>query len=257
MPLRPSVTRLVIGVLSLMFVASFSSDAGAKPIELENDVSVEWGNFRCYPTFNLFACPNPASIDSTARLFTESERGDLALTIDFHTTDREIEEFQFLLFVGYPSLEEVLIGGVPLVLKTDRLSVIEDQTLHLSDFGPLGSLPAGDLVFSLGGTFFGNSGFGDCKDDKALGLVPDPDNPGGFLPPDLVQIITVDGKRVPNRPCDKPGEASTLVPASITFAGGAAVGVPEDVPEPGAAILLLSGLGAAGWRRYRGSRASS
>jgi hypothetical protein len=77
MPLRPSVTRLVIGVLSLIFVASFSSEAGAKPIELENDVSVEWGNFRCYPLFSLFACPYPAEKDSIARLFTESERGDL------------------------------------------------------------------------------------------------------------------------------------------------------------------------------------
>jgi hypothetical protein len=40
---------------------------------------------------------------------------------------------------------EIVIGGVPLVLKTDRLSFIEDQTL-LSDFGPLGSLPAGDGI---------------------------------------------------------------------------------------------------------------
>jgi hypothetical protein len=224
-------------MLSLMFVSALSSNAWAAPISLDDDVSVEWGNFRCYPDYNLNACPHDAAIIGGIRLFTPDQRDELTVTIDFNTTEQEIEEFQFFLHVGGPSLEQILIGAIPLVLSTDPLFSFDkdiDVQLSLADFVNGGVLPAGDLTFSLTGRLIGKSSFGECFDDAFL-------NDG-----DRLDVIA----GVPERVCGVEGAFSTDPPATIYFTGGTEV-TPQQVPEPGTLLLLIGGVGFGGVSRFR------
>jgi hypothetical protein len=226
-------------MLSLMLVTGLSSNATAAPIPLDNDVSVEWGNFRCFPAYNLFACPQEIPITGGIRLVTAAERNDLAVTVDFNTSDNEIERFQLFLHVGDLSQQELL------VLSTDELSNIVDWTFLLPDFVNGGTLPAGaTLTFSLTARFFGNSGFGQCKDDA-------------FFSGDPLDIILLpDGTRVPERVCGVASDVSTFLPATINLTGGTEVPqLPQQVPEPGTLFLLIGGIGCASLRRFRPSRA--
>jgi hypothetical protein len=237
--------RIVLAV-AFVLVLCAATRAVAAPIELDNDVTVGWGNDRCDPANGLFTCPalesnqsevqpigpdNPALTDvitvGALRLFQPGELPGLHITIDSYDPT-QVDRFQLTLHVGDFSQLVPDSHGNPSYAEISSVSTGFQDLLDpgptevsFDDFQGLGGF-SGPVVLFLSGLIHGNPGFTAC----------DPN-----VHPDLG--------------CD--ALAPNATSAVITFSGGTALApaAPVETPEPATLALVCSGLAGAGMRARR------
>ena len=205
MPTPPSVRSTVTAMTSLVLLTLGSGIAFAAPIDLDNDVGVDWQN--------ELECANPAQfiaelctipVFGAPRLVPDARNSGTSVKIVVDFIESEAALSQLVLNVGDSLLNQILLPGTftPLTLTYDfGFGTVDPLNLTMADFQNFNLLPAGDLVFSVGG----NLAF----------------NLPGAAPFD------------PTR--KEPG-------ATITLSGA---GTALSVPEPGVLSLLLCGLTGA------------
>ena len=154
-PLRMSA-RALFGLLSLAAAGS----AQAAPIDLDNDVNVSWSQAStpCPPL-----CPFELPVFGMPRFVPNASSVGDQLAIDIDIFGTQFVSFVLALNVGDAAFNEVLLpDGSPLQLTYQAFlpAFFAGNPLgivHFSDFQNFGLLPAGDLVFTLDGTFQGSS----------------------------------------------------------------------------------------------------
>ena len=154
-PLRMSARAL----LGLLFLAAAGS-AQAAPIDLDNDVNVSWSQAStpCPPL-----CPFELAVFGMPRFVPNASSVGDQLAIDIDVFGTQFVSFVLALNVGDASFNEVLLpNGSPLQLTYQAFlpAFFAGNPLgivHFSDFQNFGLLPAGDLIFTLDGTFQGSS----------------------------------------------------------------------------------------------------
>ena len=215
---RRAMLRSVAASLLLLILAARQTSAAS--IDLSNDVNVSWSN-------NLDCNSNPEEVANfpeivcaipvvgAPRLVPDARNVTTLLTIEVDIFESVGGFAELFLNVGDSNLNAIILPGSsdPLTLtKTIQFGPNDLLNFTLADFTGSDALPAGDLVFSVGG-FFSVSEL-DSTGDPA----------GNF-----------DSNRT------KPA-------AQITLAGPGTV---LAVPEPNVSSLLLFGLCATALLRRR------
>jgi len=206
MPTLPSVRSTVMATTSLVLLTLGSGIAFAAPIDLGNDVNVDWQNeLFCAEQAQDFPELCSIPVFGAPRLVSDARNSGSSLKILVDFIDSEVAgPSTLVLNVGDSLLNQILLPGTftPLTLTYDfGFGTGDPLSLTMADFQNFNLLPAGDLVFTVGGRF-------------------DLSNPGG----------------APFDPSRKePG-------ATITLSGAGTV---LSVPEPGVLSLLLCGLTGA------------
>ena len=223
MPTPPSVRSTLMAMTSLVLLTLGSGIAFAAPIDLGNDVNVDWQNeLFCAEQAQEFPELCSIPVFGAPRLVPDARNSGSSLKILVDFIESEVAGLSTLVLnVGDSLLNQILLPGTstPLTLTyAFDFDTVDPLNLTLADFQKadpqnFSLLPAGDLVFTVGGRF-------DLR------------NPGGA-------------------PFD---ETRTEPGATITLSGAGTV---LSVPEPGVLSLLLCGLTGAALgttRRRRSGR---
>jgi len=171
---RAALQLSLVAATSLFLLTLGSAKAVAKSIDLDNDVNVDWQNdLNCgsnpgeFAQFPEIVCSIP--VIGAPRLVPDARNAGTLLKIGFDLIESEVSDAELILNVGDSNLNEIFLPGAsdPLTLRYQIPSGAYDFLgLVLANFEGFAELPAGDLVFSVGGSF-------------AFNL---PDNDGSFPP---------------------------------------------------------------------------
>lgn len=173
--------RVRFTILLACFVAAAampSSDAVAAPIDLDNDVNISWEDalaphVRVEVVGAPRLVPNASNVGSLVIFDIDILLGDdIYFTDEFGNVIQPpilkdlIHTINLFLPVGNALLEEVVVGGAPLVLSytlfegpgesfEKSLAGASAGIIPLSAFKNFDKLPAGDITFSVQGDFIG------------------------------------------------------------------------------------------------------
>ena len=155
MTTRAALQFSLVAATSLFLLTLGSAKVVAASIDLGNDVNVDWQNeLQCSdPTqFIPDLCTIP--VFGAPRLVPDARNNGTSVKIVVDFIESEAAVSQLVLNVGDSLLNQILLPGTftPLTLTYDfGFGTGDPLNLTMADFQNFNLLPAGDLVFSVGG----------------------------------------------------------------------------------------------------------
>ena len=163
MPTRPCLRSTGMATTSLVLLTLSSGIAFAAPIDLGNDVDVAWQNeLFCAEQAQDFPELCSIPVFGAPRLVPDARNSGSSLKILVDFIESEVAGLSTLVLnVGDSLLNQILLPGTstPLTLTYEfDFNTVDPLNLTLADFQNadpqnFSLLPAGDLVFTVGGRF--------------------------------------------------------------------------------------------------------
>ena len=162
MTTRAALQFSLVAATSLFLLTLGSAKVVAASIDLGNDVNINWSNdLDCNDPKELLVAQFPKIVCSipvigAPRLVPDARNSGSSVKILVDLIESEVADAELILNVGDSNLNEIFLPGAsdPLTLRYQLPSGAYDFLgLVLANFDGFDELPAGDLVFSVGGRF--------------------------------------------------------------------------------------------------------